>query len=88
MAGTGCCFRPATPSNLAGQINTMLANPDDAVEMGRHGREQVDTINSPQSHYEQTMAAYTRQWANHNRKPRPACRHGRRYLMGRNNITD
>jgi hypothetical protein len=36
----------------------LIDNRDAAIEMGRRGRRQVETVNGPDAHYEQTMAVY------------------------------
>ena len=36
----------------------LLARRDLAIEMGRAGRRQIETINGPAAHYEQTMGVY------------------------------
>ncbi len=54
----GLLFPPGDAEALASRITTLLDDPATAVEMGRRGRDQVDTINSPESHYDQTMRAY------------------------------
>ena len=48
------------------KIRHLHAHRDLAIEMGRAGRQQVETINGPDAHYEQTMRVYERL------APRPA----------------
>lgn len=54
----GYLFNPGDAIGLAGQIQKLLDDRDLAVEMGRRGRSQVETINGPEAHYEQTMVVY------------------------------
>lgn len=54
----GRLFPSGDATALATSIQAMLADPAAAVVMGRHGREQVETINSPAYHYALTLAAY------------------------------
>jgi glycosyltransferase involved in cell wall biosynthesis len=54
----GMLFEPGDPVGLAEQMQYLLDNRAAAVEMGRAGRRQIETINGPVAHYEQTLAAY------------------------------
>ncbi|MEZ4515559.1 MAG: glycosyltransferase family 4 protein [Chloroflexota bacterium] len=54
----GLLFPSGDADALARSIRFMLKNPSAVREMGRNGREQIDTINSPQYHYDRTLAAY------------------------------
>jgi glycosyltransferase involved in cell wall biosynthesis len=54
----GLLFAPGDAAGLALQMQQLLDNPDSAVDMGRAGRRQIETINGPAAHYEQTLAAY------------------------------
>jgi hypothetical protein len=39
-------------------MQLLLDDRQTAVAMGRAGRRQIETINGPAAHYEQTLAAY------------------------------
>jgi glycosyltransferase involved in cell wall biosynthesis len=54
----GRLFPSGDAAALAAQIQSMLADPAEAMAMGRRGRELIDTVNSPAYHYELTLAAY------------------------------
>lgn len=54
----GLLFDPGNAAELAQQMERLIGNRAEAIEMGRAGRQRIETINSPESHYEQTMAAY------------------------------
>lgn len=54
----GLLFEPADAAGLAEQMQRLLDNRAEALEMGRAGRRQIESINGPDAHYEQTMAAY------------------------------
>lgn len=54
----GLLFEPGDAVGLAEQLQRLLDNRAEALEMGRKGREQIESINNPSAHYEQTMAAY------------------------------
>lgn len=56
----GMLFPSGDAQGLATAMQTMLANRQAIVQMGRNGRSQVDSINGPAAHYEQTMAVYER----------------------------
>jgi glycosyltransferase involved in cell wall biosynthesis len=55
---TGLLFEPGNARQLAEKIRWMLAHREQAREMGRNGRLQVERVNHPQVHYEQTVAIY------------------------------
>ena len=54
----GLLFGSGNADQLAEKIIYMLDNREKAVAMGRNGRKQVELINSPESHYRQTMHIY------------------------------
>lgn len=54
----GLLFEPGDAADLADQLQRLLGDRAEALAMGRAGRERVESINDPESHYEQTMAAY------------------------------
>jgi len=54
----GLLFEPGDAADLAEQLQRLLDDRAEALAMGRAGRERVESINDPESHYEQTMAAY------------------------------
>lgn len=54
----GLLFEMGDSADLARQMSRLIDNRSEAIEMGRAGRERIERINSPESHYEQTMAAY------------------------------
>lgn len=54
----GLLFEPGDAESLAVQVQRMLDNRDEALEMGRIGRDRIELINGPIAHYDQTMAAY------------------------------
>jgi glycosyltransferase involved in cell wall biosynthesis len=56
----GMLFEPGNARQLAQKMQYLLEHPQDAIRMGRNGRQQVEKINDPQSHYEQTMTVYRR----------------------------
>lgn len=56
----GLLFPSGDALALAGRLQTLLDNRDLALEMGRNGRHQVETVNGPAAHYEQTYALYRR----------------------------
>lgn len=55
----GLLFEPGNVAQLAEKINYLLDNPDEAVKMGQNSRRQVETINHPETHYQQTMQVYS-----------------------------
>jgi len=54
----GLLFEPGNAQQLAEKMQYLLDHRQEAIRMGRNGRQQVEKVNGPQSHYEQTMAAY------------------------------
>jgi glycosyltransferase involved in cell wall biosynthesis len=56
----GLLFEPGNARQLAQKIQYLLDNPDLTITMGRNGRQQVETVNNPQTHYEDIMAIYER----------------------------
>jgi glycosyltransferase involved in cell wall biosynthesis len=54
----GLLFEPGDERQLADRIQFLLDNPQQAIEMGRNGRQQVETVNHPQRHYEQLVEIY------------------------------
>lgn len=54
----GLLFEPGNAVQLAEKIQFLLDRPELAVEMGRNGRQQVESINGPAAHYDQTIQAY------------------------------
>ncbi len=56
----GLLFEPGNAAQLAEKMGHLLARRDLAIEMGRSGRRQVETINGPAAHYEQTLRVYER----------------------------
>jgi glycosyltransferase involved in cell wall biosynthesis len=54
----GLLFKPGDHEELAQKIRFMLDNRQKVIEMGRNGRKQVESVNSPQQHYQQTIAIY------------------------------
>ncbi len=55
---SGLLFESGNARQLAERIESLLADPQRAVEMGRNGRRQVEANNDPQHHYRQLMALY------------------------------
>lgn len=54
----GLLFPSGNRAELAAKINYLLDHPDLAIAMGRNGRQQVEAVNAPQSHYERTIEIY------------------------------
>lgn len=54
----GLLFEPGDAADLAKQMARLIDNRGEAIEMGRAGRQRIEQINNPDSHYEQTLAAY------------------------------
>ena len=54
----GLLFQPSDVYKLAEKINYLFNNPDNAIEMGRKGRQQVENVNNPENHYQQTVEIY------------------------------
>lgn len=55
---TGLLFPPGNVAALRERINYLLDHRDVAVAMGQQARAQVEVVNDPQAHYEQTVALY------------------------------
>jgi glycosyltransferase involved in cell wall biosynthesis len=68
----GLLFAPGDAAGLAEQMQYLLDNREAAVAMGRNGRRQTEIVNSPDSHYEQTLAAYRAVWSNTSPQETPA----------------
>lgn len=56
----GYLFEPGNAIELAAKMQNLLDNRALAIQMGRNGRAQVETVNGPKTHYEQTMRVYER----------------------------
>ncbi len=56
----GLLFESGNAPQLAEKMQHLLDRRELAIEMGRNGRRQVETINGPDAHYDQTMQAYDR----------------------------
>ncbi len=54
----GHLFAPGDAAGLAARMQHLIDDRDAAIAMGRRGRQQVETVNGPDAHYEQTMAVY------------------------------
>lgn len=54
----GHLFAPGDAAELAAKMQHLLDDRDLAIEMGRRGRRQIETVNGPEAHYEQTMQVY------------------------------
>lgn len=54
----GLLFEMGNAAQLAEKMRYLLDRRDLAIEMGRNGRQKVETANGPDAHYDQTMAAY------------------------------
>ena len=54
----GLLFEPGNSSQLAEKINYMLSHPDEIKKWGRNGRAQVEKINRPARHYQETIELY------------------------------
>lgn len=54
----GHLFAPGDAVELAARMQHLLDDRDQAIEMGRRGRRQIETVNGPEAHYEQTMQVY------------------------------
>jgi glycosyltransferase involved in cell wall biosynthesis len=57
---TGLLFPSGDVAGLTAAIRALLDDPEAAVSMRRRAREQVERLNGPETHYEQTMAVYQR----------------------------
>jgi glycosyltransferase involved in cell wall biosynthesis len=56
----GLLFESGNAAQLAEKLQYLLDRRELAIEMGRAGRRQTETINGPAAHYEQTMRVYER----------------------------
>jgi glycosyltransferase involved in cell wall biosynthesis len=56
----GLLFEPGSAQQLVKKMQFLLEHRQEAIQMGRNGRKQVEEMNDPESHYEQTMAIYRR----------------------------
>ncbi len=54
----GLLFPPGDAAQLADKMGHLLARRDLAIDMGLAGRRQIETINGPAAHYEQTLRVY------------------------------
>jgi glycosyltransferase involved in cell wall biosynthesis len=54
----GLLFEAGNAPQLAEKMELLLDHRELAVKMGRNGREQIETVNSPASHYRQTLEVY------------------------------
>lgn len=54
----GLLFEPGNTQQLAQKVQLMLDNPRQTIEMGRNARRQVETINDPETHYQQIIEIY------------------------------
>ncbi len=54
----GFLFEPGNATELAARMQCLLDDRESAIQMGRNGRTQVETINNPETHYEQTIQVY------------------------------
>ena len=57
---TGLLFDSGNADQLARNIQFMVDNPELASEMGKNGRKLVETINTPEKHYQETIEIYRR----------------------------
>jgi glycosyltransferase involved in cell wall biosynthesis len=55
----GMLFEPRDAGQLAGKIQSLLDDPERAAEMGRRGRLQVESVNSPERHYRRIVEIYS-----------------------------
>jgi len=56
----GLLFEPGDVEGLSGKIETLLSDPDRAVEMGRRARQRAEKASDPAQQYRQLMAVYDR----------------------------
>lgn len=54
----GLLFESGNAAELAEKMQALLDQRELAIEMGRNGRRQVEKVNGPDAHYEQTLRAY------------------------------
>jgi len=68
----GLLFESGNAAELAEKMQALLDRRELAVEMGRNGRRQVEAVNGPDAHYDQTLRAYERVMAGARRAHAPA----------------
>ncbi|HQF69722.1 MAG TPA: glycosyltransferase family 4 protein [Promineifilum sp.] len=68
----GLLFESGNAAELAEKMQALLDRRELAVEMGRNGRRQVEEVNGPDAHYDQTLRAYERVMAGARRAHAPA----------------
>ena len=56
----GLLFESGNASELAEKIQFLVDNREQAIDMGRRGRRRIESVNSPQAHYEQLYPVYDR----------------------------
>lgn len=56
----GYLFEPGNAVELAAKMQALLDDRERGIEMGRNGRSQVEALNGPETHYDQTMRVYER----------------------------
>jgi len=56
----GLLFESGNAAQLAEKLQYLLDRRDQAIQMGQAGRRQVETVNGPDAHYEQTLQVYRR----------------------------
>lgn len=54
----GHLFESGNAAELAARMQNLLDHRELAIEMGRNGRAQIEALNGPETHYEQTMRVY------------------------------
>jgi glycosyltransferase involved in cell wall biosynthesis len=54
----GLLFEPGNAMQLAEKMQSLLDDRHLAIKMGRNGRDQIETVNSPATHYRQTLQVY------------------------------
>jgi len=56
----GLLFESGDAAELAEKMQALLDRRELAIDMGRNGRRQVEEVNGPDAHYDQTLRAYER----------------------------
>lgn len=56
----GLLFESGNAAELAEKMQALLDRRELAIDMGRNGRRQVEEVNGPDAHYDQTLRAYER----------------------------
>jgi glycosyltransferase involved in cell wall biosynthesis len=56
----GLLFEPGNAAELAEKIQHLVDSPERAIDMGRNGRRRIESVNSPEAHYEQLYPVYDR----------------------------